>query len=335
MGITAKELAQKLNISAAAVSLALNHKQGVSTETRQRIWEAAEKYGYDFSRLADKTHPTGAIYFVIYKKHGTVVTDTPFFSDVSEGISQYCKKEQYKLKISYIYEDETTLERQIQDIQYSDCCGIILLGTEMEVEDVKPFLNLPIPVILLDAYFETVSCNCVLINNVQGAYLAVQHLIRSCKKQPGYLQSSYQISNFAERASGFYKAVRESGMSASRSIVHKLTPSMEGAYADMLEIIKNNEQLAPCYFADNDLIAIGAMKALKKNGYKIPSDICIVGFDNLPVSSVVEPSLTTIHVPKRYMGEIAAARLLTLLKDPGQPPVKTEIMTRLIKRSTT
>lgn len=335
MGITAKELAQKLNISAAAVSLALNHKQGVSTETRQRVWEAAEKYGYDFSKLADRTHPTGAIYFVIYKKHGTVVTDTPFFSDVSEGISQYCKKEQYKLKISYIYEDETTLERQIQDIQYSDCCGIILLGTEMEIEDVKPFLNLPIPVLLLDAYFDTVSCNCVLINNVQGAYLATKHLIRSCKKQPGYLQSSYQISNFAERSSGFYKAVRESGMSASRSIVHKLTPSMEGAYADMLEIIKNNEQLAPCYFADNDLIALGAMKALKKNGYKIPSDICIVGFDNLPVSSVVEPSLTTIHVPKRYMGEVAAARLLTLLKEPGQPPVKTEIMTRLIKRSTT
>lgn len=335
MGITAKELAQKLNISAAAVSLALNHKQGVSTETKQRIWEAAEKYGYDFSRLSDKTRPSGAIYFVIYKKHGTVVADTPFFSDVSEGISQYCKNEQYKLKISYIYEDDATLERQIQDIQYSDCCGIILLGTEMEAEDVKPFLDLPIPVLLLDAYFETVSCNCVLINNVQGAYLAAKHLIRSCKTQPGYLQSSYQISNFAERSSGFYKAIRESGMSASRSIVHKLTPSMEGAYADMLEIIKSNEPLAPCYFADNDLIAIGAMKALKKNSYKIPSDICIVGFDNLPVSSVVEPSLTTVHVPKKYMGEVAAARMISLLKEPAQPPVKTEIMTRLIKRSTT
>ncbi len=335
MGITAKELAQKLNISAAAVSLALNNKPGVSTETRQRILKAAEKYGYDFSRLAEKLRPTGAIYFVIYKKHGTIVTDTPFFSDVSEGISQYCKKEQYNLKISYIYEDESTLERQIQKIQSSDCRGIILLGTEMEVENIKPFLNLSVPILLLDAYFETVSCNCVLINNVQGAYLATKHLIQSCKKQPGYLQSSYQISNFAERSSGFYKAIRASGMSASRSIVHKLSPSMEGAYADMIEIIKNKEPLASCYFADNDLIAIGAMKALKKNGYRIPSDICIVGFDNLPVSNAVEPPLTTIHVPKQYMGEVAAARLLTLIKDPRHPPVKTEIMTQLIKRSTT
>ena len=92
-------------------------------------------------------------------------------------------------------------------------------------------------------------------------------------------------------------------MSSSRSIVHILTPSMEGAYADMLEIIKNGEELASCYFADNDLIAVGAIKALKENGYRIPQDIGIVGFDNLPLGSVIEPALTTIHVPKQYMGE--------------------------------
>lgn len=244
MGITAKELARKLNLSAAAVSMALNHKPGVSTATRQLVLDAAEKYGYDFSRIAEKHTTSGAIYFVIYKKHGTVVADTPFFSQVSEGISQGCKKNDYRLKISYIYEDEDTITKQIEEIQYSDCAGIILLGTEMEAGDLKPFLNLPIPVVLLDAYFETVPCNCVLINNVQGAYLAARHLIRTCKTQPGYLRSAYQISNFAERSSGFYKAVRAAGMSSSRSIVHSLTPSMEGAYTDMLELIKNGEELA-------------------------------------------------------------------------------------------
>ena len=79
MGITAKELARKLNLSAAAVSMALNHKPGVSTATRQLVLDAAEKYGYDFSRIAEKHTTSGAIYFVIYKKHGTVVADTPFF----------------------------------------------------------------------------------------------------------------------------------------------------------------------------------------------------------------------------------------------------------------
>lgn len=334
MSITAKELAEKLGLSTAAVSMALNHKPGVSTSTRQRVLDAADKCGYDFTRISEKQVITGSIYFVIYKKHGAVVADTPFFSQVSEGISLECKKENYKLKISYVYEDEDTLTSQIEEIQYSDCSGIILLGTEMTSDKLAPFLKLPIPVVLLDAYFETTPCNCVLINNVQGAFLAARYLIRKCKKQPGYLQSSYQISNFSERASGFYKAVRESGMSASKSIVHLLTPSMEGAYADMTEILKNGDELAPCYFADNDLIAIGVIKALKQYGYRIPQDVAIVGFDNLPASSIIEPSLTTIHVPKQYMGEIAAQRLIALMTQKGASPVKTELSTTLVKRHT-
>lgn len=334
MGITAKELAKKLNLSAAAVSMALNNKPGVSTATRRLVIETAEKYGYDFSRISGRQTKAGAIYFVIYKKHGTVVADTPFFSQVSEGISLECKKQNYKLKISYLYEDEETIQKQIEDIQYSDCCGIILLGTEMNADDVGPFLNLPVPFVLLDAYFETVSCNCVLINNTQGAFLAAKYLIQKRKKQPGYLQSAYQISNFSKRADGFYHAVRSAGMSASKSIVHRLTPSVEGAFADMLELLKNKEELADCYFADNDLIAVGAIKALKQYGCKIPGDIAIVGFDNLPIGTVIEPSLTTIHVPKQYMGEASVRRLISLIHDPGQPPTKTELSTTLLKRHT-
>jgi len=89
-----------------------------------------------FSRIAEKHTTSGAIYFVIYKKHGTVVADTPFFlSGFPRGISQGCKKNDYRLKISYIYEDEDTITKQIEEIQYSDCAGIILLGTEMEGGD--------------------------------------------------------------------------------------------------------------------------------------------------------------------------------------------------------
>ena len=175
-------------------------------------------------------------------------------------------------------------------------------------------------------------CDCVLINNMQGAYLAARHLIRTCRKQPGYLQSAYQISNFSERSSGFYKAVRSSGMSASKSITHLLTPSVDGAFADMSELIRNGDELASCYFADNDLIAVGAAKALMQNGYRIPEDISIVGFDNMPVSTVIDPALTTVHVPKQYMGEAAARRLISLMEDPGQPPIKIEIDTSLVYR---
>lgn len=331
MSITAKELAKKLNLS-AAVSMALNGKPGVSTETRRLVREAAEQYGYDFTRISEKHQTTGSIHFVIYKKHGAVVDDTPFFSQLSEGVADTCKKEGYKLIISYIYGNDSDFEEQLKNIQYSDCIGIILLGTEMTPEDVKHFQKLPLPLVLLDTYFETVTCNYVLINNVQGAYLAASHLIQKTKKQPGYLRSSYPIGNFAERNSGFFKAVRAYGMSSSKSIVHMLTPSIDGAYADMKEILESKEELAPCYFADNDLIAVGAMKALKEYGYSIPKDVAIVGFDNVPLSRLIEPSLSTINVPKQYMGEMAVKRLITLITEKGAQPIKIEISTQLIER---
>lgn len=334
MSITAKKLAEKLGVTPATVSMALNNKPGVSQKTKQRIWEAAEKEGYDFYRVSSKTNISGTIYFVFYKKHGNVVSYAPFFSHISEGISERCSELGYKLNLHYVWDDET-LKKELENIQYSDCCGIILLGTEMHADDYRPFQSLPLPIVLLDVYFETIQANYVLINNVQGAFTATMHLIKKTQQQPGYLQSSYSIINFDERSQGFYKAIRDSGLSASKSIVHKLAPSTEGAFLDMMEIIEQKEPLARCYFADCDALAIGAMRAFKTKGYRIPEDISIVGFDNVDFSNVIEPSLSTIHVPKKEMGKIALDRLLELIKYPRSLPTKIEVSTHLIKRCST
>lgn len=171
MSITAKELAKKLGLSAAAVSMALNNKPGVSQETRRVILDAAEKAGYDFSRISAKKQVKGSIYFVIYKKHGAVVADTPFFSQLSDGINEGCKEAGYKMNIRYVYDDEDTIQSQIEDIQYSDCCGIILLGTEMNAEDFHSFKSLPLPVVLLDTYFENVQTTLVYMLLVQNIFI--------------------------------------------------------------------------------------------------------------------------------------------------------------------
>ena len=162
--------------------------------------------------------------------------------------------------------------------------------------------------------------------------MAANHLIKKKKKQPGYLKSAYAIGNFNERSDGFFMALKEHGMSANQSSVHLLTPSVTGAYADMLAILDRNEPLASCYFADNDLIAIGAIKALKKRGYNIPKDIAIIGFDNIPMSKIIEPTLTTIDVPKQYMGKLAAERLIARIQDPGLPPINIAVRTTLKER---
>ena len=121
-------------------------------------------------------------------------------------------------------------------------------------------------------------------------------------------------------------------MATSKSIVHHVSPSVDGAYADMMELINNNEPLASCYFADNDEIAIGAMRAFKEKGYKIPEDISIVGFDNMSYSLYVDPPLTTVNVPKSYMGKIAANRLIEIMNEEFHYTTKIEINTNLIIR---
>lgn len=329
MSITAKQIAKELNISTAAVSMALNNKPGVSTETRRKVVETAKAMGYDFSKVDATKSETKTIAFVFF--HKNFVFDTPFFQELATSVENTIHDKGYKLAVYHIH-DLVNIEEQIDIIQYSGCQGMILLGTNMTSENIKHFENVKIPLVLLDTYIPGAKVDCVVINNIEGARSATDYLIRKCKSQPGYLHSIQCFHNFEERADGFYKAVRQNGMASSKSIVHRVSPSVDGAYADMIELINDGEPLASCYFADNDEIAIGAMRAFKEKGYKIPEDISIVGFDNMSYSLYVDPPLTTINVPKAYMGKIAANRIIEIINEEFHYPIKIEINANLILR---
>ena len=330
--MTSKELAKLLNLSPTAVSFALNRKPGVSTETRRRVLEAAEKYKLDTSKANYSTKPdNGSICLVYFRKQGAVLTDTPFFSELSEGIENYCTLAGYRVNIKNVYNNQN-IQKQFEDISFSGADGIILIGTEMNERDFRYLAFLKIPVVLVDNHFISSKIDSILINNIDGAYTATNYLINKKSCQPGYLHSSYPINNFAERSTGFYKAIQYNGMPRSKSIVHNLTPSIEGAYSDMLTILENNEEIATAYFADNDLIAIGAMKAFKEKGYHIPEDISIIGFDDISMCNYVEPPLTTVNVPKKYLGRMAAERLISILNEQDFYPVTIQIATNLVIR---
>ena len=121
-------------------------------------------------------------------------------------------------------------------------------------------------------------------------------------------------------------------MSTAKSQVLRLAPSQEGAYEDMKRILAGGEKPANCYFADNDLIALGAIMALKEAGHRIPEDVAVVGFDDLPACEYMNPPLSTILVPKLFMGETAAMRLVQMIETPNSQPLKIEVSTRLVKR---
>lgn len=328
--ITAKQIAQQLHLSEAAVSMALHNKPGVSTNTRNRILETARSLGYDFSKINPIKKIHGSIAVIFYNK--TNIFGRPFYTKMVAGVENELKAAGYRPMLYHFY-DTDNISEQLNDVLALGCDGIILLGTEMQREDFAPFAFPDCPIVLLDTYYQSVKMDCVLINNVDSARLATNYLIKKRHVQPGYLRSTMRINNFEERADGFYKAVRENGFSASTCITHTLSPYLDGTYADMLALIDKGEELAACYFADYDEIAIGAMRAFKDRGYRIPEDIAIIGFDNSQLSSYVDPPLTTVHVPEEYMGHLAAQRIITVLKEKEYHAIKIEVNTNLIVRS--
>lgn len=333
MSITAKELAVILGISPAAVSIALNNRPGVSEETRRRVIEAAKNYGCKTGVLRTKECKLKTISFVLFKKKGAdIVDNTPFFASLTEGVSSSCRENGYSMDMRYIYDDQD-IGYEIEQLLLTDPAGIILLATEMTPEDFRYFEKISIPMIILDTYFQHIVRDYVVIDNHQGAFLATDTLIKVRQQQPGYLHSSYSIGNFEERADGYYKAIRCHNMSPSKSIVHLLPPTIEGAYLKMSSLLDEKVGIADCYFADNDMIATGAMRAFREHGYRIPQDVAFVGFDNAFPENVISPPLTTINVPKQVMGSLAVERLVTIISRFYSIPVKTQLLTTLISRS--
>lgn len=330
MSISAKEIANKLNISAATVSMVLNNKPGISENTRIKVLEVAKEFGYDFVKKQETV--TGILHFVIYKKHGNVVADTPFFSKVTEGIDDMCRDNGYQLQISYFYESRNIYD-QMKGIVESGCLGIILLGTEMTSKDFAPFSELSIPLVVLDSYFEELDCDSVLINNVQGAYIATKYLIEKGHRKIGYLRSKNVIGNFEERADGYYKALRNANIPTSHPYTFSLTPTMDGAYKDFKEFLVTNPELPTAFFADNDILAAASIRAIKEHGLKVPEDISIIGFDDIPVCEVLDPPLTTMNVPKQILGALAVERLINNINNPSGDRIKIELATKLIERS--
>lgn len=334
MAITAKELAKKLGVSEAAVSMALNGKAGVSKKRRDEIVALAKEYGYDFSRINER-FTGGNIHLYLYTKYRTVIDNTQFFNALIKSIERACKSAQLYLDITYVSTSQE-LARLIKKASTEIQTGILLLATEMSETELSEVSHFDIPMIVMDCIYNSLPFNYVCINNRQGTYIATDFLLRQFHVQPGYLKSSYSIMNFRERADGFYNAIRNVGLSPSQSITHLLAPSFEGAYADMKQILENGDKLARCYFADNDLIALGAMKAFKEHGYRIPRDIAIIGFDNIPMGAQSDNSLSSVNVPQATMGFVAVERLHRMMKNRDiEFTVTSLINTSLIIRSST
>ena len=327
MAVTAKQIADQLGISAAAVSLALNNRRGVSEKTRQLVLSTAEALGYDFSKIKFERQKSGTVALVAFNRRR--IFSSPFFADMLAGVEATLRHAGFSFSLVN-YSPYENVKQQIADIAEARYNGVIILATEMYESDFMPFASLDCPLLLLDSCMSA-GVDTVKIDNAAGMNLAVQYLYSKYGSVPGLLTAPI-LGNFAERQYAYEHAIRQLARSEKRGVIHELAATPDEAYTDMLAVIDSGEPLARSYVAVFDDMAIGAMKAFIERGYRVPDDVSIIGFDNNVGGTYVQPQLTTLNVPSQYMGTVAARRIVEIIDETEHHPLKIELGASLIKR---
>ena len=334
MPISVRKLAQLLGVSPASVSLALNGKPGVSEETREKILAAALQHGLKPVSAPAAMRRSSDITLAVYRKHGSICGDTEFFSAVIEGMNAEACRRGFRLHVTYIYSDAWE-DRQLEELRRSGAAGCVLLATEMQQKDIQKFDDFPLPLVVLDSFFPGRCGAYVTIDNFEGARMAVRHLLSRGHRRIGHMASAVPISNFSERKQGLLAALSEYPEATLQSFPVGTTP--EQAYSDMSAHLRRrpfDPALYPtAFFADNDIIAVSCIRAFREWGVRIPEDISVIGFDDVPLSCVTSPRLSTVRVEKETLGRLAITLLRDRMDNPAaSAPVKLSVGTSLCLR---
>jgi LacI family transcriptional regulator len=311
MSVRIADIAKAADVSPSAVSLALNNKAGVSTGVKQRIITIAVEMGYKTSLIDQYKVPAENITIRLLQiaKHGHIINErhNAFITEYMEGIESSAKEKRCTLEVSFF--NKTPIQEIVEAQKGSAAQGFIVLGTELSSYELDLFAGLPQPIVFIDTYFPLSAYDCVDMDNVDGVFRSIQYLYQSGHRSIGLVKSSYETRNFRVREAGFREAMEYFSLPIQEKFIVAVDPVFDNAIGDMNKYLNKGGGLPTAFFCMNDIIAYGCNKALKDHHYKIPMDISLVGFDDLPTSNFTEPPLTSIRVSNRQIGQRALERL--------------------------
>lgn len=326
--MTIRELAKLIGVSPATISIVLRNKKGVSEETRKKVQEAIKIYQYEpnIRNIAKKK----SILLVKYKKSGSLIEENQgFISMILDSIEEELRSMQYEITTEVVKEHVEA----IGSISNSgDYCGMIIIASEITEEMYGELGNVSIPFVVVDNTMPNYPYSSVCMNNYENVWQVLKYCKECGHTKLGYLKSSVNFENFRERDIAFFRCVKELGLEVEEDGIFCLEPTLLGACEGMEKILRGGPRLPTCFFADNDTIALGAIKAMKANGYKIPRDVSIAGFDDIPYAAVSSPALTTVRVQREVIGQQAVHQLLRLTDHLEFTPIKSTITGNLIVR---
>ncbi|QOX65837.1 LacI family transcriptional regulator [Anoxybacterium hadale] len=315
MQVTIKEIAKEAEVSTATVSMILNNKdKNISEATRNRVLEIAKKRNYIPNTMARSlvTRHTRTI--------GLIMPDivNPFFPEIARGAEDRASKSRYS--IIYCNTDDNLIrEDSYVDILTEKMVdGIIFTHSADRKGSTERLKRCQVPIILIDRDYDLPNViGKVLVDNTKASQMAVNYLLSKGYRKIAYIAGSMNTQTAQDRLEGYKKALEESNLECSQRYI-KIGEYKSQWGSDATKEFLREGIPFDAIFGGNDLIAIGAMKALKEAGLKVPDDIGVMGFDDIYMSSIVEPSLTTIKQPNYEMGYKAAELLINSIEGHGE-----------------
>ena len=332
MSHTLEQVARLAGVSRSTVSRVINAQPNVRPATEERVWQAIRESGYQPNAVARSlvTQRTRIISMIIPEAVTTLFTD-PFFPLLLCGVTETCNTHQYQLMLSLFTTstDPQEMYRRVLHSGYLD--GVIVASAALDDPLIPNLLRDQIPFVSI-GFHPDERVHYVDVDNTGGARMAVEHLIRLGHRRIAAITGPPDMVAGRDRLSGYRQALEAHRISIDENLI------AQGNFAE-ISGLSAMQQLLPhspsAVFVANDTMAIGALKALRQAGLRVPQDVTLVGFDDIPIASAIEPALTTVRQPIERLSATAVEVLLGILDGAAAEPTVSRIIlpTELVIRA--
>jgi LacI family transcriptional regulator len=309
MSVTIKDIARQAGVSIATVSRTLTGKNGMSPETRERILRISKSLNY-FPNLrarglvAKKPDVLG----IVIPRTSEFAFSNPFYAEVLKGIGKKARESgQYLL---FAFQGE---EGYVRMVQHGLAGGIIVVANRIDDPRLQEAWKMKIPVVLIPGYPWEQQIPSVDGDSFDGILKAVNHLVELGHRRIAFLNGPSNSKYSIQRLAGYREGLIRNRLPFQKDWVYEFDAAQEGGYQGMRRFFSRGE--APtAVLVVNDFSAMGALRAAKEMRYRVPEDVSVIGYGDVPFASMTDPPLTTLRTPYQEMGHQAADMLLRLIR---------------------
>lgn len=325
---TIKDVAARAGVSIATVSRAFADPSVVSADLRERVADAARALKYRPSRIARNLRAGTS------QTIGVVIPDlqNPFFTGVVRGLENVLLAAGYSLLLANSDEDPTRERHMLDTLRAEGVAGLIFVPINAGKSSYRHLLESQLPIVAVDRLPVDLRVDLVTVDNAAAACVAVQHLLERGHRRVGLLGGPSKHSTAVQRERGYLTALQLAGVPVRSELIIRGDFREQGGY-DGMNVLLAAAQAPTAVFAANNLMTLGALRALHESGRDIPEDVALIGFDDMPWATSLNPPLTAVAQPDTEIGRTAAELLLGRIADPSRPVRHVVLEASLVVRA--